>query len=73
MRVRNDAEACRICIVCLTPGSAALCLPAEGIVVDKGVTTLKSLAIDPVPNADYRAFRVQEEYDESLLLFILSE
>lgn len=72
-RIKNKTETCRVCVVCLTPGAAALCLPAEGIEVRRGVTTLEIPEVDPSPDSEYKIFRVDGNYDESLLLLLLSE
>lgn len=72
-RIRNCGAPCLVCIVCLTPGGASLCLPVEGVAARRGSTTLPAPEIEPVTDARYVAFKVEEEFDGGLLTLILSE
>ncbi|MCR5071053.1 MAG: hypothetical protein K6A62_03920 [Bacteroidales bacterium] len=72
-RIRNNGAPCMACIVCLTPEGASLCLPAEGVAIRRGATTLPTPEIEPAPDAKYVAFRVEEEFDEGLLMLILAD
>lgn len=73
-RIKNTGEACAVCVACLKPGDASLCLPGRGVIVSKGITTLKEPMIEPCSDGKYVAFRVPDElYDESLLMLILSK
>lgn len=69
-QVKSRKE-CNICIACFLPNSVALCLPASGVHVGKGINVLSFPELKPTPGASYRIFNVKDTFDESALCRIL--
>lgn len=63
----NAREKCKICIVCSNNGSVSLCLPAEGVWINKGETVLQLPEVIPSKEAVYRIFKVKYTFEESEL------
>ena len=67
----NSSKKCRICIVCLLPGSASLCIPAKGILINKGETVLNKPEVFPTQESNYHVFKVNKVFNEAELCRIL--
>ena len=64
---------CKVCVICLLPGSVSLCLPASGVQIGKGETVLDLPEIVPSQESCYRVFRVKRLFDDAELCRILTK
>lgn len=71
--VTNRGNQCMVSILCIHPGEASFCLPAEGIAVKSGDTLLEEPEIIPVEGARYAVFRIDVPYEGGALLRLFRE
>ena len=69
----NSKKTCRICIVCANNKTFSLCLPSEGVQVNKGETILQLPEVFPSKEATYYIFNIKDSFDEVELCRQLTE